>query len=253
MDTAKYLGAFISSNSSSTADVNFRCSQASTAFHALSPFFRHPLIHPKKKFQIYSQIVQAILLHGAESQVYSPAQVSKINSLHYKALRQILQVKSPFYHRVLSPSEAPCSNEHLIALAYAIHPSLFPPSLRISNTRLKYLGHILRHPESFEHQICFHSSYSLRTISSPFRKGAPRAHWPELALAEASNKVQMITRKQMPAPGEFLHEYYQLFTIQELKNFVSSHMPRWYNTTPHIRRILPVAQDRELWKELYTR
>ena len=63
MDTAKYLGAFISSNSSSTADVNFRCSQASTAFHALSPFFRHPLIHPKKKFQIYSQIVQAILLH----------------------------------------------------------------------------------------------------------------------------------------------------------------------------------------------
>jgi hypothetical protein len=253
MDTAKYLGAFISSNSSSTADVNFRCSQASTAFHALSPFFRHPLIHPKKKFQIYSQIVQAILLHGAESQVYSPAQVTKINSLHYKALRQILQVKSPFYHRVLSPSEAPCSNEHLIALAYAIHPSLFPPSLRISNTRLKYLGHILRHPESFEHQICFHSSYSLRTISSPFRKGAPRAHWPELALAEASNKVQMITRKQMPAPGEFLHEYYQLFTIHELKNIVSSHMPRWYNTTPHIRRILPVAQDRELWKEPCTR
>ena len=188
-----------------------------------------------------------------ESQVYSPAQVTKINSLHYKALRQILQVKNSFYHRVLSPSEAPCSNEHLIALAYAIHPSLFPPSLRISNTRLKYLGHILRHPRSFEHQICLHSSYSLRTISSPLRKGTPRAHWPEKALAEASNKVQMITRKQMPAPGKFLHEYYQLFTIHELKNFVSSHMPRWYNTTPHIRRILPVAQDRELWKELCTK
>ena len=139
MDTAKYLGAFISSNSSSTAGVNFCFSQASAAFRTLSPFFRHPLIHPKKKFQIYSQIVQAILLHGAESQVYSPAQVTKINSLHYKALRQILQVKSLFYHWILSPSEAPCSNEPLIALGYAIHPSLFPPSLRISNTRLKYI------------------------------------------------------------------------------------------------------------------
>ena len=53
IDTAKYLGAFISSNSSTTADINFRCSQASTAFHTLSPFFRHPLIHPNKKFQIY--------------------------------------------------------------------------------------------------------------------------------------------------------------------------------------------------------
>ena len=60
----------------------------------------------------------------------------------------------------------------------------------------------------------------------------------------------MITRKQMSAPGDFLHEYYQLFTIHELKNFVSSHMPQWYNTIPHIRRIPPVAQDRELWKEL---
>ena len=57
----------------------------------------------------------------------------------------------------------------------------------------------------------------------------------------------------MPAPGDFLHEYYQLFASHELKNFVSSHTPQWYNTTPHIRRILPVAQDRELWKELCTK
>ena len=63
---------------------------------------------PRRKLQVYSQIVQSILLHG-ESQVYSPAQITGFDSLHYKALRQIFQIKSP-YHRVLDPSDAPCSN-----------------------------------------------------------------------------------------------------------------------------------------------
>ena len=33
-------------------------------------------------------------LHGSESQVYSLAQITKIDSLHYKALRQIFKIKS---------------------------------------------------------------------------------------------------------------------------------------------------------------
>ena len=39
VDTAKYLGAMISANSSSNADVAYRCSQAATPFRCLFPVF----------------------------------------------------------------------------------------------------------------------------------------------------------------------------------------------------------------------
>ena len=100
LTSAKYLGSYLTPPASSIPDVLHRCSQASTAFKQLDPFFRHPLISPRKKLQVYSQIIQAILLHGSDSQVYSLAQIVKIDSLHFKALRQIFQVKSSYYHRV---------------------------------------------------------------------------------------------------------------------------------------------------------
>ena len=186
VDTAKYLGAMISANSSSNADVAYRYSQAAAAFRCLFPVFTHPQIQPKRKLQIYAQIVMAILLHGSESQVYTPAQITKLNSLHYKVLRQILQIKSSYYHRVLDPSSADCSNHFLLQQAFAQVPGLLLPSQLMSKNRLKYLGHILRHPTCIEHHLCFNNSLSLRTISSPFRRGAPRAHWPEIGPSRIS-------------------------------------------------------------------
>ena len=107
------------------------------------------------------------------SQVYSPAQITLFHSLH-ETLRQIFQIKSPYYHRVLNPSDAPCKNEFL-SLAYPVLPTLYPLSMKISDRRIQYLGHILRHPDSPESLICFNPSRTLRTISSPCRRGAHRA------------------------------------------------------------------------------
>ena len=76
------------STSSPTPDILFRCSQASTAFKQLEPFLRRPLISQRQKLQTYAQIVQSVLLHGMEAQTFSPAQVAKIDSLHFKALRR---------------------------------------------------------------------------------------------------------------------------------------------------------------------
>lgn len=52
LKSATYLGSFIAPTSSSIPDVLFRCSQASTAFKQVKPFFSHFLISPKKKPQI---------------------------------------------------------------------------------------------------------------------------------------------------------------------------------------------------------
>jgi len=119
LSSAKYLVSFFTPSSSSVPDVNYRCSQASSAFRILDPFFRHLLVSPKFKLRVYSQIVQSILLHGSESQIYSPA--------HYKALRQIFQVKSPYYHRVLQPSDSPCSNTYLFPCPTRSFPHAYPP------------------------------------------------------------------------------------------------------------------------------
>ena len=143
----------ISANGSSNADAAYRYSQAASAFRCLFPVFTHPQIHPKRKLQIYAQIVMAILLHGSESQVYTPAQITKLNSLHYKVLRQILQIKSSYYHTVLVPSHEDCSKQFLLQQAFAQVPGLLLPSQLISKNRIKHLGHILRHPSCIEHRL----------------------------------------------------------------------------------------------------
>ena len=68
---------------------------------------------------------------------------------------------------------------------YLVLPSCIPSSMRISDSRIKYLGHILR-PDSPEMSRI---SYYVQSISilrpsftlcaiSPFRRGTSRAHWP---------------------------------------------------------------------------
>lgn len=49
-----------------------RCAQAFSACKKM-PFSFHTLISAQCKLQVYSQIVQAILLHGSESQIDSPS------------------------------------------------------------------------------------------------------------------------------------------------------------------------------------
>lgn len=65
----------------------------------------------------------------------------------------------------------------------------YPVQFKISHRRIKYLGQRLRHPLSLEFLISFNPSKSLRTITSAFRRGAPRARPPELALAETCYNI----------------------------------------------------------------
>ena len=81
-------------------------------------FFKHPAISIPRKLLVHSQIVLTILLYGAESQMYLQSHLTKLNKIHYKVLRQIFNLKSSFYHKVLEPSQAECSNEYLSQLAY---------------------------------------------------------------------------------------------------------------------------------------
>jgi hypothetical protein len=88
---------------------------------------------------------------------------------------------------------SPCSNEYFLSLSYPVFAFLYPflyEFMRISNSFIKHLADILHHPQCPEFHICFNPSLTLRQISSPFRRGAPRAYGPELTLAHSSQKVQ---------------------------------------------------------------
>ena len=76
LPSAKYLGSFITPNSSSNSDVSFRCSQASHDFNWLDPFFRHTLIFPRRKLQVYPKLSSLF-----SSMAQSPKPTHQLQSL----------------------------------------------------------------------------------------------------------------------------------------------------------------------------
>ena len=69
-----------------------------------------------------------------DSALLSPSQIQKMNSVHFKSLRRVFKFKSSFYHRVLEPSTADCSNEYLAGLAYDTKRVPTPSQLSSSAT-----------------------------------------------------------------------------------------------------------------------
>ena len=121
-------------------------------------------------------------------------------------LRAILVVKSSYYHRILHPSDAPCSNDYLLSLAYPhalpINSLLLSPSRTLTfGFWATFLGTLLK----WSTQLCCSNSLSLRTISSPHRRGAPRGHWPETAVAESQFRILCLTHGNRPEAGNFHH------------------------------------------------
>ena len=201
---ADYLGAALTYNSSAKADANERYAQASHAAKCLHDFFRRPSITIKRKLLVHSQIVLAILLYGSESQMYLRSDLTKLNKLHYKVLRQIFNIKNSFYQKVLEPSEADCSNECLSRLAYEYSPKLVSPSQQTISSRISYLGHILRHEYSIEHISTFQTAHAYRRLHRK-RPGHPRIHWAELTTTQAYQRYQMLasrTRHLSPPNGK---------------------------------------------------
>ena len=245
-DFAQYLGAMILPNSSANKDVQHRYSQAQRCFKALDPFLRNGSISVARKLLVHSQITLAILLYGAESQVYSREHLSKLNLLHYKTLRQIFSIRSTFYDKVLAPSEEDCSNEYLMRLAYEHSPRLRTPAQQIQSSRLAYLGHLLRHEDSLESRIIFNSAHGYRQLSSR-RPGAPRTHWAELAMSEAYNRVQFL--QQNPAPPRIYEVDHPFYSQLQRSQIVSLHHTNLDNTTMY-RTLRPIANDRSQWQYL---
>ena len=88
-------------------------SQAISASKLLKPLFGHKSLPPTWKLTVYRSAIQSILLYAMESAQLSSSQLTRINHVHFKSIRRICGIISYFYHRVLNPTTADCSNEYL--------------------------------------------------------------------------------------------------------------------------------------------
>ena len=172
-DEVKYLGVYLDSFSSGRKNLNYRVSQAVSASKLVRPLLSHSSLPPSWKLTVYCSIVLSILTYAMDSALLSPSQIQKMNSVDSKSLRRVFKIKSSFYHRVLEPSTADCSNEYLAGLAYDTK-RVPTPSQLYSQQRLQLLGHLYRHMDTLEYQVTFAGSHAYRHVLSPNRPGRPR-------------------------------------------------------------------------------
>ena len=248
-EEVKYLGIFLDATCNSRSTTSKRISRAVHASKLLKPFFTHAGLPTKWKLTVYKSIILSILAYGMESCCPAPSQQGRVDSLHFKNLRRIFRVKSSYYHRVLQPSEAPCSNEYLSerANAFTVLPT---PSQQFSFNRLKLLGHILRHPDTYEATSTFMQSKAYRFISGGNRSGRPSLHWAEVAMTEAYMRLQHADTDKTPAVAEIHHPYWSIPSQQLVKQMHSASSLPGMDNTRLFRRINPVAQDRHLWQQI---
>ena len=77
--------------------------------------------------------------------------------------------KCTFFHRVLQPSNSPCSSNHLHIPASSHGIDIYASFQLAATRRLQLLGHLLRHESCPEHLVSFMPCISLSPVSNSNR------------------------------------------------------------------------------------
>ena len=247
--STKYLGATIATTGSSTLDLNAKLSKASKAFFLLKPFFKHPSISNRWKFQVYSQVLQAMILYSSESQVFTPTQVKRLDSFHFRVMRAILRIKSSCFHKIIADTGMPSSHQHVAKLAVKNGFKGQILSQAANTNRFKLFGHIARHPESIEHKIIYRSCHSFRSRSSPYRVGRPRAHWAEVTSAQLIQRIVWLTKRPPPHDWEISHPLRSPISQPEVWHIHGHSLHDFHKNSAQIwRATRQTTSNRDRWK-----
>ena len=140
-DEVKYLGVYLDPSNNNRKNTSYRISQAVSASKLLKPLLSHSCLPPSWKLTVYRSIVLSILTYAMDSVLLTSPQIRRLDTIHYKSLRRIFKIKSSFYHKVLDPSGAQCSNQYLASLSYQARKVITPSQL-YSQQRLQLFGHL---------------------------------------------------------------------------------------------------------------
>jgi len=248
-ELVKYLGIYLDPKAKSAPDISKRMGKAYGASKLLSPFFKCQSLPRGWRLRVYSQVLQSIILYSMESQTITKSLAAKVDALHWKVIRQVLGLKSPYYHRVVNPSDTPISNAYISRCASRVAPKLAPTSHLASRRRMKFLGHTLRHPDSTEYQIMFMPWFSYRILYPPtLRKGKPTINFPEFALSEAYRKAQFFNNTlTVPPPHLLTSPFYHIPSYREVISLHGSNIHDLYSNLHVYRPVSQWANNKAFW------
>ncbi|CAE8641270.1 unnamed protein product [Polarella glacialis] len=264
----KYLGVYLSQKARAQTDITKRLAITYASLKVLRPFFESRDIPADWKFTIYGQVLRAIVLYAVQSETLTVAQNVKLDTLHYRVLRNITHTKTTFYHRVVNPNDTPASNMAISKKALDLGYKGHTLSTEALNRKLSLLGHIIRHPDSLEHKVTFTNSHMYRRHRTNFRVGPPKLHWAETAMTDAYGRIQYLEQQDRtamlmrlpnapiplpvapPEPHYINHEYYLNATRNTVWQLHDWELQRFYTTVRLWRGVEPSAQDRKQWQRV---
>ena len=88
------LGVYLDSLSNNRHNTSHKVAQAVSASKLLHPLLGHPGLPPSRKLIVCQSIVQSIPLYAMDSAQLSLSQLTRLDGVHFKSIRQICKVKS---------------------------------------------------------------------------------------------------------------------------------------------------------------
>ena len=198
---------------------------------------------------VYQQIRSSILVYAMESLSLTPAHFRRLDSFFFKVVRSAMGKKSSFYHKVLNPTGAECSNSSLISSLWNKDIKVLLPSQLIYQRQLQLLGHVLRNPEEITSLACFNELGVFRGSSRELRRGTPRMRWNEITCTLAQRRMNIfdLPHSRRPAGSDIKNPFYEYVDREEVQDLLgSSAVARTAVPIPVIR----MAQNRASWKRL---
>ena len=89
-----YLGVYLDSLSNNRRNTSRKVAQAVSASKLLHPLLCHPGLPPSRKLTVCQSIVQSIPLYAMDNAQLSLSQLTRLDGVHFKSIRQICKVKS---------------------------------------------------------------------------------------------------------------------------------------------------------------
>ena len=134
VNSFKYLGATLTSDGTSIADIRSRLGAATSAMSKLNRIWRSSISFPTK-FRLYKSLVLSVLLYGCEAWTLTAETEKKIQAFEHKCLRKLLRI-SYLEHK---------TNDYVRRTVADMVGRQEPLIATIKRRKLAFYGHVTRH------------------------------------------------------------------------------------------------------------
>ena len=156
----KYLGATLSKDGTSTAEVHIRIATATSAMARLNRIWKSNAISFPTKYKLFKSLVVSILLYGCETWTLHADTERRIQAFEYKCLRRLLRI-SYLEHK---------TNQFVRDTVSALVGPQEPLLATVKRRKLAWFGHVTRH-----NSLC--KTILQGTLEGGRRRGRQKKSW----------------------------------------------------------------------------